>query len=98
VAEGQSGTQKAESGNGAGGLQDHGTAECGTAVEAFISKAEVARRLGKNERTVELWVRKGIIPQYKVNGRSVLFKWSEIERVLTKCRGKAGSGGQGAES
>ncbi len=47
-------------------------------VEGFIAKPEVARRLNKTVRTVENWMTKGILPYYKL-GRTVAFRWSEIE-------------------
>lgn len=54
--------------------------------EIFIDKPEVARRVHKTERTIDHWMASGLIPFYKV-GRSVLFKWSEIEAHLAKtCR------------
>ena len=55
-------------------------------AEEYISKAEVARRLRKRVRTVDNWMRLGILPYYKI-GRSVAFKWSEIEQQLSRtCR------------
>ncbi len=58
--------------------------------EPFISKPEVARRLGKRVRTVDNWMQQGLLPYYKI-GRSVSFKWSEVERHLKQvcrvCRG-----------
>jgi excisionase family DNA binding protein len=45
----------------------------------YINKVEVARRLGKTVRTVDDYMRVGILPFYKV-GRSVLFRWEDIER------------------
>jgi predicted DNA-binding transcriptional regulator AlpA len=53
------------------------------AVENFINKAEVGRRLGKKLRTVDNWMKRGILPYYKI-GRSVSFKWSEIETALAR--------------
>ncbi len=56
------------------------------AYEAFINKPEVARRLGKRVRTVDNWMQQGLLPYYKI-GRSVAFKWSEVEVALAKlCR------------
>jgi len=52
-----------------------------TAPEDFISKKEVARRLDKTVRTVENWMERGILPYYKL-GRTVSFRWSEIEAHL----------------
>ncbi len=55
-------------------------------VEEFINKAEVARRLKKQIRTIDNWMKRGILPYYKI-GRSVVFKWSEVEAALArKCR------------
>ena len=54
-------------------------------ADGFISKKEVARRLGKTARTVEQWMRRGIIPYLKIGkGRraTVLFKWTDIEAHL----------------
>ena len=54
--------------------------------EPFINKEEIARRLGKTLRTVDNWMKRGILPYYKI-GRSVEFKWSDVESHLTKtCR------------
>ena len=59
-------------------------------VEEFINKAEVARRLKKTVRCIDNWMKRGILPYYKI-GRSVAFKWSEIEVALARtcriCRG-----------
>ena len=54
--------------------------------EGFIGKKEVARRLNKGIRTVDYWMERGILPFYKI-GRSVEFKWSEVEAHLAQtCR------------
>ncbi len=60
-----------------------GTQAAGSAVsfEPFINKPEVARRLGKRVRTVDNWMQQGLLPYYKI-GRSVAFKWSEVEVQL----------------
>lgn len=61
-------------------------------TEKFISKREVARRLGKTIRTVDHWMKRGLLPYYKI-GRTVSFKWSEVEQRLAgfqvRGRGKA---------
>lgn len=49
--------------------------------EGYITKEEVAKRLKKTVRTVENWMRKGILPFVKA-GRSVLFKWADVEAHL----------------
>ncbi len=59
--------------------------------EPFITKPEVARRLGKRVRTIDNWMHQGLLPYYKL-GRSVAFKWSEVEshleQVCRVCRGE----------
>ena len=49
--------------------------------EGYITKEEVAKRLKKTVRTVENWQRRGILPFVKA-GRSVLFKWADVEAHL----------------
>jgi excisionase family DNA binding protein len=54
--------------------------------EGFIGKTEVAGRLNKTIRTVDNWMSRGLLPYYKI-GRSVEFKWSEVEAHLAQtCR------------
>jgi excisionase family DNA binding protein len=55
------------------------------AGERYLSKVEVAARLGMTARTIEHWMQRGIIPYFKIGkGRraTVLFKWAEIEAHL----------------
>jgi excisionase family DNA binding protein len=55
------------------------------AADGYISKAEVAARLGMTARTIEHWMQRGIIPYLKIGrGRraTVLFKWADIEAHL----------------
>lgn len=54
-----------------------------TPAEGFIDKREVARRLKKTVRCLDNWMRDGRVVYYRV-GRSVLFKWSEIEAHLAQ--------------
>ena len=46
--------------------------------EGFIDKPEVARRLNKTVRTVDNWMARGILPYYRL-GRTIAFRWSDIE-------------------
>ena len=56
------------------------------AAEPYITKNETARRLGKTLRTVDNWMRRGLLPYYKI-GRTVVFKWSDVEASLAQsCR------------
>ena len=55
-------------------------------AEPFIEKPEVGKRLGMRPRTIDDWMKRGLLPYYKV-GRSVRFKWSEVEAHLAaNCR------------
>lgn len=49
--------------------------------EPYIGKREVARRLGKTVRTVDNWMRRGMLPYYKCN-RTVAFRWSEVQGFM----------------
>ena len=64
----------------------------GTEPEGYITKEEVAKRLKKTVRTIENWQARGIVPFVKA-GRSVLFKWSDVEGHLQSnfriCKPKA---------
>lgn len=46
--------------------------------EGYIGKRECARRLGLTERSVDTYMALKIIPYYKL-GRTVRFKWSEVD-------------------
>jgi len=50
----------------------------GTDAEPFITKQEVGSRMRKPVRTIEDWMRRRIIPFYKV-GQAVRFRWSEVQ-------------------
>ncbi len=55
-------------------------------VEPFIDKKEVGRRLGIKPRTLDEWMKRGLLVRYKI-ARSVRFKWSEVEAHLAAtCR------------
>lgn len=55
-------------------------------AEGFIKKEEIAKRLGKTVRCVDNWMARGFIPYFKI-GRSVVFKWSDVEAQLAQtCR------------
>lgn len=58
----------------------------GQGFEEFIGKAEVARRLGLKPRSVDDWMKRGLLPFYKP-GHFVRFRWSEIQAHLARtCR------------
>ena len=49
--------------------------------EEFIDKVETARRLGCGLRTLDSWMKRGLVPFYKVSKR-VMFRWSEVVVAL----------------
>ena len=54
-------------------------------VEAFIDKVETSRRLNCGLRTLDSWMKRGLVPYYKVSKR-VMFRWSEVVTALqAKC-------------
>jgi excisionase family DNA binding protein len=67
------------------------SAECGASpaeasFEPHISKPETARRLNCGLRTLDAWMKRGLIPYYKI-GRHVSFVWSEVqEHLRNNCR------------
>ena len=66
-------------------MNEH-TKEGPAVPEGFINKAEVAKRLNKKLRTVDNWMKRGLLPYFKI-GRSVTFKWSDVEAHLAQnCR------------
>jgi excisionase family DNA binding protein len=62
------------------------TATAEAAVEPYVDKHEVARRMGCTTRTVDNMMRRRMIPFYKL-GYRVAFRWSEIQNHLAQtCR------------
>jgi excisionase family DNA binding protein len=50
-------------------------------IDPMLTKREVAARLRFSVRAVDNWMKRGLIPYLKI-GRSVRFRWGEIERHL----------------
>ena len=63
------------------GSQLPSAATAANAEEPFIGKVEAARRLACGKRTLDRWMKRGVVPFYKVFGR-VVFRWSEIEGTV----------------
>ena len=61
--------------------------------EGFIAKPEVAKRMQRTVRTIDNLMKRRLIPFYKI-GRSVSFKWSEIEAHLRDTCRVLGRGGK----
>ena len=63
-----------------------------TLPEPYIDKHECARRLGRTVRSVDTYMAMGLLPYYKL-GRTVAFKWSEVDAsIRQRCRVRAGGG------
>lgn len=55
-------------------------------ADEYLTKREVAERLRKKIRTIDNWMKRGILPYYKL-GRTVSFKWSDVQAHLdANCR------------
>jgi excisionase family DNA binding protein len=55
------------------------------ATEALLTKHEVATRLRRSRRTVDLWMRQKKLPYLKI-GKSVLFRWQDVLEKLNAFR------------
>lgn len=51
----------------------------------FLTKKEVAERLGRTPRCIELWMRRGLLPYIKIS-RSVYFRWPDVVEALQRFR------------
>ena len=51
------------------------------AIEGYLDKVAVAKRLGLRPRTVGEWAKQGKLPAYRV-GACLRFKWAEVENYL----------------
>jgi excisionase family DNA binding protein len=50
-------------------------------ADEYITKREIAHRLKKETRTIDNWMRRGILPYYKC-GRAVVFRWGDVQAHL----------------
>ena len=58
----------------------------GQECEPFLDRQEVARRFQVGSRVLAEWLETGVLPYYRL-GRTVRFRWSEIEVHLNRfCR------------
>lgn len=63
------------------------------AVEPYIDKREVARRLNRSLRSVNNLMSRGLLPYYRFDCQ-VAFRWSEIQAHLAQTCRVAPKGGQ----
>ncbi len=52
-------------------------------TEEWLTRREVAARLKKTSRTIDSYIRRGLLPAIKI-GRSILLRWSDVEKHLIK--------------
>lgn len=58
-------------------MENENTAQAVAVDSDLITKGELAARIKKTQRTVDVWMAKGILPYYKL-GRTVMFRWSVV--------------------
>ena len=52
--------------------------------EGFMKKADLAKRLGLKSRSIDNWMKAGIIPYMKIGKHAVRFYWPEVKKSLLK--------------
>jgi excisionase family DNA binding protein len=57
----------------------------GPVSDGLHTKRELAVRLRRSQRTVDLWMRQGKLPYLKI-GKTVLFRWSDVLEKLSAFR------------
>jgi hypothetical protein len=55
------------------------------ASDGLLLKRELAVRLRRSPRTVDLWMRQGKLPYLKI-GKTVLFRWPDVLEKLSEYR------------
>lgn len=60
-----------------------------TAAEAWVGKKEAAAHLKISLRTLNSWMKKGVIPHMRI-GRGVRFKLSEVDEAMKRRLGVSG--------
>jgi hypothetical protein len=64
----------------------HRVAGAGAAsADELLTKRELASRLKKTPRCIELWMRRGYLPYFKI-ARSVYFRWTDVLTSLERFR------------
>lgn len=58
--------------------------------EVLVTKKQLARLIGKSERTIDYWRKRLGLPCYKVE-HSVLFRPSDVLQHLEKTNGQSGT-------
>jgi excisionase family DNA binding protein len=55
----------------------------GESSDPLPTRADIARKFGVHERTVDRWIRSKLIPYVKV-GACVRFRWADVERAISR--------------
>jgi excisionase family DNA binding protein len=55
------------------------------ATDSLLVKREVAAKLKRSVRTIDVWMRQGKLPYIKL-GRTVLFRWPDVLEKLNAFR------------
>jgi hypothetical protein len=55
------------------------------ASDALLTKRELAPKLKRSVRTVDVWMRQGKLPYIKLN-KTVLFRWADVLEKLSEYR------------
>jgi hypothetical protein len=67
-------------------IQDSTEQAIDRASDRLLNKPELAARLRRSPRTVDLWMRQGKLPYLKI-GKTVLFRWPDVLEKLNAYRG-----------
>jgi excisionase family DNA binding protein len=55
------------------------------ASDALLTKRELAPKLKRSRRTIDVWMRQGKLPYFKL-GKTVLFRWPDVLEKLNAYR------------
>jgi hypothetical protein len=66
-------------------IQDNTEQAIDRASDRLLNKPELATRLRRSPRTVDLWMRQGKLPYLKI-GKTVLFRWPDVLEKLNTYR------------
>jgi excisionase family DNA binding protein len=65
--------------------KDSAEQDADPATSGLLTKPEVAVKLRRSRRTVEVWMREGKLPYLKI-GKTVLFRWRDVLEKLNAFR------------
>lgn len=54
-----------------------------TDLPAWVDKATLMHNICASERTVDAWVKQGILPPARLRGGKLMWKWKEVDEWLT---------------